>query len=226
MPTAASHPWRWELSRSKSRGKAIVSLKSFLAPAKLPCSSPRCSRCCVQVQRVRAAALRQDGQQAGGSGAGLQVECGGHVEMEPWANQHPGLALRSFPGCQSCEERLAVPAPRTAASRDCFLSGKAEFGGSCQKRIFCRPERTNSALLGAVWRRLGAAACSAASLCRSPTVAPSLLTCLLTNRSNYVLHRFMPNALSSEGGSQVLRCHESQVFPAGEGARSALSLQS
>lgn len=49
---------------------------------------------------------------------------------------------------------------------------------------------------------------------------------LLTNYSNYVLHRFMPNALSSEGGSQVLRCHESQVFLAGEGALSAPSLQS
>lgn len=122
---------------------------------------------------------------------------------------------------QALSSAFSVPVDR-------LLRGKAEFRGELPKEDFpvsrrARVHRAAAVPLGAaqwlsVEERCGGHCLQEylGSLALPHKVLQTLVSgpfiCLLTNRRNYMLNCFTPNALSSEGGSQVFRCPQSQVF--------------
>lgn len=120
--------------------------------------------------------------------------------------------------------------------------GKAELRGELPKEDFPvsqrgRVQRTAAVLLGAAQRLSVEERCGGRCLREYlsslalphkvlQTVVSRPFICLLTNHRNFMLHCFMPNALSSEGGSQVFRCPKSQVFLHGKSMLNTWSLES
>lgn len=131
--------------------------------------------------------------------------------------------LRRFTYCldRALSSAFGIPTDR-------LPRGEAESRGGLPKEHFPvsqrgRARRSAAVLLGAAPRLGVEERCG--GRCRQeclglsgapPKVLQTLVSgpfiCLLTNHRNSMLNCFMPNALSSEGGSLVFRCPKSQVF--------------
>lgn len=113
---------------------------------------------------------------------------------------------------------------------DRLLRGKAEFRGKLPTEDFPvsqrgRAQRTAAALLEAA-RRLSVEESCLQEHLNSPALPRKVLQTPVSGPFSCMRNCFMPNALSSEGGSQVFRCPKSQVFLHGKSMLNSWSLES